>query len=180
MSVVVRAATRADAPAIARVRVETWRAAYAGLIAPEVLDQLDAEREGARRAELWDEYHADPRTGEFVAQDGDDVVGWAATGPATDETPGEHGQIFAIYVVPAHWSTGVGHVLLTAAEDHLPTAGYTRAVLWVLDGNERAARFYERHGWLEDGATLVEDRLVGGAAAHALHERRRVKDLTAR
>ena len=66
---------------------------------------------------------------------------------------------------------------MVAAEEHLRAAGFTEAVLWVLEGNERAARFYESHGWHEDGGTLVDDSLVGGVAAHALHERRRVKTL---
>lgn len=43
----------------------------------------------------------------------------------------------------------------------------------MLDGNERAARFYERHGWIEDGGTKLDAR-----PEMNLHERRRVKRLT--
>jgi RimJ/RimL family protein N-acetyltransferase len=32
-------------------------------------------------------------------------------------------------------------------------AHYAAAVLWVLDDNPRARRFYEKHGWSPDGAT---------------------------
>ena len=31
--------------------------------------------------------------------------------------------------------------------------GYRRAYLWVADGNSLAIRFYERHGWCQDGTT---------------------------
>lgn len=32
-------------------------------------------------------------------------------------------------------------------------AGFDLAILWVLDGNERAQRFYRKHGWYPDGVT---------------------------
>lgn len=179
MSIVVRRATASDARAISVVRIETWRAAYAGLIADEVLDRLDVDRESERRALHWDEHHADPRSREFVAEVDGDAVGWAAAGPSRDPDGEGLGEVYAIYALPAHWSTGVGHALLAEAERFLRESGFRRARLWQLDGNDRAASFYERHGWIEDGATKTDDRLVGGTAAHALHERRRVRDLTA-
>ena len=45
MSAHVREATVADSAGIARVRIETWRAAYRGLVPQEVLDRLSVERE---------------------------------------------------------------------------------------------------------------------------------------
>lgn len=173
----VRRATRDDAAHIARVRVETWRAAYRGLIDTAVLDRLDMHREATARAARWDEHHADPRTANLVAELRGEVVGWAAVGPTRDAALPRYGELYALYVLPAHWSRGVGHALIAVAEERLRAAGFRRALLWVLEVNERAAAFYERHGWVEDGATLVDDRLVGGDAAHALHERRRVTTL---
>ncbi|MFH8249190.1 GNAT family N-acetyltransferase [Microbacterium sp. B2969] len=177
MTVVVRTATGADARAIATVRIETWRVAYAGLIAQEVLDGLDLERETERRALHWDENHADPRTREFVAEVGGELAGWAAVGPSRDPDAGDTGEVYALYALPRHWSTGVGHALMVASERFLIRSGFHSAHLWYLEGNERAASFYERHGWIEDGAAKVDDRIVGGRQAHALHERRRVRDL---
>ncbi len=177
MTVTVRAAVRSDARDIARVRVETWRAAYDGLIADEVLDHLDVDREGSRRAELWDEYHADPRGTELIAHVDGELAGWAAIGPSIDEDLPDDGQIYAIYALPGFWSAGVGHALLEASEAFLRDAGYTHAHLWFLDGNERAARFYRRHDWLEDGVTKHDDRLTSGVSSEPLFERRCVKAL---
>jgi hypothetical protein len=36
--------------------------------------------------------------------------------------------------------------------------GYERAYLWVADGNDRAIRFYVRHGWSNDGVTQRDAR----------------------
>ena len=59
-----------------------------------------------------------------------------------------------------------------AVEQALRSDGHETAYLWVLEGNERAARFYERHGWASDGARKVDTR-----PGLVLHERRHVKRL---
>ena len=40
---------------------------------------------------------------------------------------------------------------MTAARERLRRVGVTGALLWVLDGNVGARRFYERDGWRFDG-----------------------------
>ena len=173
----VREATRDDARAISRIRVETWRAAYAGLIAQEVLDQLDVESESERRAVSWIRRHADPRVRDLIAERDGTPIGWAAAGPSDDRERPHDGQLYALYALPSEWSRGVGHALLVAAEEVLRGAGFRHAHLWVLEGIDRAAAFYERHSWREDGGVMVDERVIGGHTAFALHERRRVRDL---
>ncbi|SFS16104.1 Ribosomal protein S18 acetylase RimI [Microbacterium sp. cf046] len=177
MTATVRVATRDDTRAIATVRIESWRAGYDGLIAREVLDRMDVEHEARRRGELWDQYHSDPRSVELLAEVDGDLAGWAAVGPSIDEDLPDDGQVYAIYALPRFWSAGVGHALMTDAETRLVAAGFDRAHLWVLEGNERAAAFYERHGWREDGAIQDDDQLIRGDHPQTLRERRRVRDL---
>lgn len=177
MTVTIRVTTPDDARAIATVRIESWRQAYAGLIAQEALDRLDVDREAHVRAQRWDEFHGDPRGGELLAEVDGEPAGWALFGPSIDAELPDDGQVFAIYAVPRFWSAGVGHALMMEAEARLRSAGFTSAHLWVLEGNERAASFYERHGWHEDGAWQDDDQLIRGEHAQVLRERRRVRDL---
>ncbi|WP_194410788.1 GNAT family N-acetyltransferase [Microbacterium cremeum] len=179
MALTIRQATREDAAAITRIRIETWRAAYAGLIDGKVLAQFDPVTESRRRAERWDHMHADPRTRDVLAERDGAAVGWAAFGPSIDRELPRNGQLFALYAVPSEWSRGVGHALITAVEERLRASGFRHAHLWVLEGNDRAAAFYERHGWREDGAVMVDERVIGGHTPYTLHERRRVRDLSA-
>jgi len=58
----VRPAVAADAPAIARVHVASWREAYRGIIPQQVLDELD-EAEWAARHRA----HVPPGSGELHA-----------------------------------------------------------------------------------------------------------------
>ena len=49
-------------------------------------------------------------------------------------------------------------------------AGYRRAVLWVLEANDAARRFYETDGWAPDGARREED--VWGVDARVMRYQR--------
>ncbi|MFE7844081.1 GNAT family N-acetyltransferase [Microbacterium sp. NPDC057407] len=178
MTLRVRIATRDDAGTISRIRVDTWRAAYAGLIPQELLDALDADSEAERRAARWEELHGDPRGAELVAEVDGIPAGWAALGPSIDDDRPRSGQLYAIYARPEFWSRGVGHALLLAAEARLRAAGFRHAHLWVLDGNQRAASFYEAHGWYEDGRTMTDERRAPHGDVVTLFERRRVRDLS--
>lgn len=149
---VVRDARHGEGSAIARCKLRSWQAAYRGLLPDTFLDELALEP----APEAYEQGVAAGRP-VLVAATAQDVVGVAAVGPARgDDLPSRHGELFMLYVDPAHWATGVGHRLHEAALERLRSYGFVRAVLWVLDGNERAIGFYERHGWAPDGATQVE------------------------
>ena len=81
-------------------------------------------------------------------------MGFAHVGPARDEDvdPSVVGELAAIYALPEVWGSGVGRRLLAAAVNVLRDAGNAQAILWVLEGNNRAQRFYEIGGWHLDGA----------------------------
>ena len=104
---------------------------------------------------MWLDAFADPdrRNGAFVAEEGGRVVGFASFCPSRDEdAPRATGEVPAIYVEPPAMGKGVGRKLLEEATAELRLAGFTRATLWVLEGNERARRFYENEGWTWDGS----------------------------
>ncbi|MDQ2968067.1 MAG: GNAT family N-acetyltransferase [Actinomycetota bacterium] len=137
----IRPGTADDAEAVARVQVETWQAAYAHALPAEQLGALSLE-EAVERHRTWPP--------EFVAERGGEIVGFVAVGRSRD--PGTDGELFSIYVLPEHWGTGVGRELIQTGEDELRRLGHKEAILWVLDDNPRARRFYELAGWSVDGA----------------------------
>lgn len=157
MTANIRDATVDDVAGIAKVRVETWRAAYDGLVPQEILDRMDIERETARRMEHWDDMHADARCHDLVAVADGEVVGWAMCGPARDADAPATGEVYAIYAHASRWSRGVGNALLLELERRLIADGHTSAYLWRLVGNDRADHFYEAHGWHADGGEKAEE-----------------------
>jgi GNAT superfamily N-acetyltransferase len=138
---VIRPGTAEDAEGVARVHVETWQAAYAHALPSEGLQALSVE-DAVRRL------RSRPPT--LVAEQRGEILGFVDVGASRD--PGTDGELFAIYVHPEHWGTGVGRALIEAGETELRRLGHQDAILWVLDDNPRARRFYELAGWSLDGA----------------------------
>jgi ribosomal protein S18 acetylase RimI-like enzyme len=131
--VLIRAGMPDDAEATARVHVESWAAAYT-LPGPTLEQRLDLHRRSPPS---------------FVAEVDGEIVGFVGVGPSHD--PDAEGELYTIYVHPDHWRGGVGRELMLAGEERMRELGYGRVVLWVLDGNARAQRFYESTGWSADG-----------------------------
>lgn len=138
----IRPGTPEDAEGVARVQVETWQAAYAHALPSDRLQALSV-KEAVERHRMWPP--------ELVAERRGEIMGFVAVGRSRD--PGTDGELFAIYVHPEHWGTGVGRELIEAGEEELRRLGHQDAILWVLDDNPRARRFYELAGWSPDGAT---------------------------
>jgi ribosomal protein S18 acetylase RimI-like enzyme len=154
----IRPARMEDVPQIAVVHVRSWQAAYRGLLPQAYLDGLDpgqriGQWERVLSAADWSD------GGTLVADAGGRLSGFVSYGQARDDDADSRraGEIYAVYLMPAAWDEGVGRQLLTAALDRLGEAGFDQVILWVLDSNARARRFYEAGGWHADGAAKQDD-----------------------
>ncbi|WP_433290192.1 N-acetyltransferase family protein [Pseudonocardia sp. CA-142604] len=170
----IRAAEVSDAGAIAAVHVASWQVAYRDLLPEGVLDGLSV----AGREQMWSAILGElsPRSSVYVAARRGAVLGFASIGASRDgDAGGDVGELGAFYLQPGHWRQGIGSRLHTAVVAGLWDLGFSAATLWVLEGNDRALRFYEQAGWVEDGQFKV-DRGPGGVE---LRERRMHRALTA-
>jgi GNAT superfamily N-acetyltransferase len=154
-----RPATAEDAEGLAEASQRAWQAAYVGLMPQKFLDGLDR----ARRVESWRRRLREPDegTGLLVATIGGTVAGFVMFGGARDVESGPDGELYAINVHPDHWRSGAGSALLSAAVLGLAGLGHREATLWVVTGNDRARRFYERRGWHPTEVTRTIE--LGGA-----------------
>jgi GNAT superfamily N-acetyltransferase len=155
--ITVRGATTRDANGIARVHVETWQGAYRGQVPDDFLDALDVEQRTLGWKGFLEGNDPEWSGSVWVATANGSVIGFVNGGTNRDGEGERVGELYALYVLPAHWDTGAGRALMECAVEWLRTA-YDEATLWVLDTNERARRFYEVGGWSADGATKDDDR----------------------
>ncbi len=148
----VREMALADCERVSRIRVRGWQSAYAGLVPQPYLDAMDTAEDAERRRATF--ARAAEGVVNLVAEDDDGrVVGWAAHGPYRDgELRTADAELYALYVDTGRFGAGVGRALLGEAVRRCGAAGHPRMLLWVLRGNARARRFYERSGFLADGA----------------------------
>jgi len=150
----IREAEPKDAEAVAGVHVRSWQAAYRGQLTDDYLDGLSVdERVEQHRGAL--ETPGEHRT--WVAEEDGRVVGFAVTGPSQDADADDRtGELYAVYVDPDRFGTGIGKRLTDHAIADLRERGFRTATLWVLQTNDGARRFYEREGWAADGLTTHE------------------------
>ncbi|MGC9539409.1 N-acetyltransferase family protein [Streptomyces sp. UG1] len=140
-----------DCDRVAEIRIGGWRSAYQGLIPQSYLDALDVAQDAARRRSYFSQ--ADGSVLDLVAEQDGEVVGWACHGPYRDgEVRTADAELYAIYVDPGRCGAGIGRALLQESVRRCTAAGHHRMLLWVLRGNARARRFYERAGFRADGA----------------------------
>lgn len=153
-----RPAILGDAPAIARVHVASWNAAYRGVIADEALDALTEER-------LTPEWRAAVEAGDAqvaVVERAGEVVGYSRYGPAHDDDldPSKWAEVYGFYLHPDVWGGGGGRALMDHVKEDLRGRGFRAACLWVVQVNERAQAFYRAMGFRPDGR---DDKLCIGA-----------------
>jgi ribosomal protein S18 acetylase RimI-like enzyme len=138
----VRPAEIGDAGVIARVHVDSWRSTYRGLLPDDFLASLSA----ARYEERWRRSLTDETTRVYVAEDRNEVVGFASGGRERAGEQGYAGELYAIYVLEAAQGRGHGRALVRAVTDGLRELGLADMIVWVLRDNALARRFYERLG----------------------------------
>ena len=162
----IRSATVEDALRIAEIQVEAWRAAYADQMPKAYLDALDVGERTVRWRRTLVESH---KTITALAVDEHNLpMAFCMYGlPRDPDARGtKTGEIMALNVMPLAWRRGFGIALLDGAILDARRIGWDRVTLWVLKENQRARGFYEKYGFVVDGAEKSDSQLTGTA----LHE----------
>jgi ribosomal protein S18 acetylase RimI-like enzyme len=151
----IRPALISDAAALARVHVDSWRAAYGGLVPDSSLRRFTYEW----REERFREAIAAHAEETYVVQQDEQVVGFLTLGAARDADMDVSltGEIWGIYISPKYWRKGIGRKVAQEAETVLKSRGYKTIVLWVLEDNRQARQFYAALGFEPDGASRIID-----------------------
>jgi ribosomal protein S18 acetylase RimI-like enzyme len=130
----LRPATPDDAPAVAEIWRAGWHDGHHGNV-PDALVAIRTDESFATRA-------AQRVADTVVAVVGDAVAGFIMV---VDD------EVEQVYVDGDHRGTGVAAALLTESERIVAANGHARAWLAVAVGNDRARRFYEKRGWVDEG-----------------------------
>lgn len=149
----IATATLDDARAVAQIHVASWRAAYRDILPANLLDSLSVEQ----RETMWRDCIISGTPELLVAKAQGDIVGWVAFGSSRDEgAPSDGAELWAMYVAPASWATGVGRALWLRAGQRMLEQRFTTVSLWVLAENTRATKFYRAAGFSLDASSVKE------------------------
>jgi GNAT superfamily N-acetyltransferase len=118
--------------------------------------RLPAGEEVREQYFIWMIKHCRKYSGKiFVAEEDGKVVGFISVFgrmkyPAPDDYPYEYAFVSDLFVRKPYRRKGIGHMLLSAAEDYARGLGITRLQLEVTFGNTRARRLYSSFGFEND------------------------------
>ena len=144
----LRRGTAADAPELARtmqLSFESYRE-----FAPEGWTPPPPEEEHLRTR------LADPQVWCLVAEYGAAMAGHVALLPASthrvpDPDP-KVAHLWQLFLRERHWGSGLAGALHAAALKEASARGFASMRLFTAAPHRRAARFYEREGWIAAGA----------------------------
>jgi RimJ/RimL family protein N-acetyltransferase len=163
----VRPAVPTDAPRVALVHAISSHAAYEGL-APAGSQNLPIERRQVFWADAIE--YGEPLL--QVVLEGDDVIGFVGYDRSRDpKSKPTTGEIWAIYLDPAHWRKGAGLALWDAAREGLLEEGCSEVTLWIPLCNDRALRFAELAGFKRE-LSSAKTATVGGVKLEEIRLRR--------
>ena len=139
----IREATVNDAEGIARAHTDSWQTSYRGILPDTVLDRIDV----GQRAETRRRILRDRSIFQLVAYDitHGDIVGFADAGPARRHVP-YAGELYAIYIVDRAKRYGLGQDMMERVQANFARTDMRSMIVWVLDNNHHARRFYEAMG----------------------------------
>jgi len=141
---VIRSAHSDDAGTIAKIHVDSWRAAYQGILPDSYLLRLNYGQmvQSVRTGLL------SPVNIYLVADDpGCGPVGYICGGPERSGHPIYRSEVFELYIAPGFQRQGVGRRLLSALAAHFHDQQFYTMMAWVLASNPNH-RFYEKAGGL--------------------------------
>ncbi len=139
---------------ISDIYEQSWKYAYKGIIPQEYLDSIPRGR--------WVNGIGKPGNTDLVMEDNGRLIGTSRICASRWERYKDFGEIVSIYLLPGYIGKGYGRMLMERCTSELLSSGYDRLMLWVLEGNTRARRFYEKAGFVCTDEYLDDN--IGGKA----------------
>lgn len=148
----IRPAETKDCPAIARIQINSYRTAYAGLMPAEYLAAFSFEEQ----AQDWlDLLQTSPDLLLVAENEEGRVVGYSLARQTERAETGYDCELVSLHVERSQHRRGFGRALVSEAARRMKAKGCRSLYLWVLDGNP-ACKFYERLGGVEYGEQFHE------------------------
>lgn len=143
MGITIRKALLEDTCDLADCVISCWLSAYKEIVPDEYLNNMPAER--SNRIERWKNNITNPGDCvHYCVMCAEKMIGFLTIHK-------KDGDIWAIYLIEEFCGKGYGKEVLDFAIDELRHIGHKKIFLWIFEKNNRAGRFYEKHGFYFNG-----------------------------
>ncbi len=137
---------------VSHVYEKSWKSAYKSIIPQEYLDSIPVGR--------WAKSVNKSGMQNLVAMENLNIIGTCGFCRSRWEKYSDFGEIVSIYFLPEYTGKGFGRIMLDKAIAELKKMGFESVLLWVLEDNAAARRFYEKYGFVFSGEYMND--VIGG------------------
>ncbi|MCM1505844.1 MAG: GNAT family N-acetyltransferase [Ruminococcus flavefaciens] len=131
---------------------KSWKSGYKGILPQDYLESIPVGR--------WAESVNRNGMHNLVAIENGHIIGTCGFCRSRWEKYSDYGEIVSVYFLPEYTGKGLGKCLLDRAVEELEKMGYKSIILWVLEENFKARRFYEKNGFIFSGEYM--ENIIGG------------------
>lgn len=140
----IRKAQPGDEKTLAYIQTESWKAAFRGILSPEELARCTS----TEQAEQMYQNVLKQKDCTIAIECVNDVPHCiAAWGRNRSGLSASVGELICIHSLQEQWGKGYGSAMMDYVLAQLRREGYESVILWVFEANNRARRFYEKHGF---------------------------------
>jgi L-amino acid N-acyltransferase YncA len=151
MDIIIHKVLPEDAYDYTVCHIACWQSAYKDIIPSGFLANMPNEIE-QRTERLKNNLNESTDISYYYAAVNGKMIGRLIFGKCRDEDKSNAGEVTAVYLIKEYWNKGLGRKMMDYAIDELKSIGYDEIIVWVLEDNNRARRFYEKYGFTLDGA----------------------------
>lgn len=130
-----------DIEQIVDINIKAWKKEYKGIIDDEILNNLNKQE----KIEKWKKNYNKGNV--IVAEESGTILGFCRyDDSAVYENTDIDSEIIAIYVDCDKLGNGIGKKLVEYVKDALKNKNKAKMVIWCLEKNQKARKFYEKIG----------------------------------
>ena len=144
----IRLAVPGDEQVLAHIQTESWKAAFADILPPEELDRCT---DPDKTTQMYRNVLADHFCHNAILYVDGNPHCIAAWGKNRSNMGATVGELICIHSLQDNWAKGYGSAMMAYVLDSLRQEQYKSVILWVFEDNQRARRFYEKHGFEPTG-----------------------------
>ena len=153
-NILIRKAKYEDIEQIVDINIEDWKKVYRGIIDDVILDNLNRKE----KIEKWKKHYNLENV--IVVEQDEEILGYCRYDDnAVYQNTDIDSEIMAIYVRYNKIACGIGEKLVKYVMNDLKNKNKSKMVIWCLQKNENARRFYEKMGGklLQEEKYLIKD-----------------------
>lgn len=137
---------------VSNIYERSWKFAYKDIIPQNYLDSIPKGH--------WANSITKEGMNSLVMIKNEIAIGTASFCKSRWNKYNNYGEIVSIYFLPDYMGKGYGNLLLKKCIEDLKNLGYDKILLWVLEDNLRARKFYENNGFVCSGERINDN--IGG------------------